>query len=350
MKDLFFEYYKPNKAFFDKIWKDPIYAFDTNVLLDAFRSSEETYKELIRTFKILKDKIWIPYQVASEYHKNLNKVIEEQYEKYDKPLKYLNSFEECVNKTREHPFIEYEVEINILKNRLKDGKEKLKKLISDNTKAYEISNILGKCIGSKFAEDELRKLYKEADDRYKNDIPPGFKDDTKSNKNKYGDFIIWKELIKKSKTDKKDIIFVTNDIKRDWFVSYINDSKIPHPQLKREFRENTKKDIYLYTLDDFLGETKLRNIITVKEETIEEIKNRRIDYTDILNKLRRHELDIIGKFDKKIMKLKGLEKLGNIQNETLKIKGLSLLESHLNDKLKRMRNAYNNMDLNDIEE
>ena len=69
MKDLFFEYYKPNKAFFDKIWKDPIYAFDTNVLLDAFRSSGETYKELIRTFKRLKDKIWIPYQVASEYHK-----------------------------------------------------------------------------------------------------------------------------------------------------------------------------------------------------------------------------------------------------------------------------------------
>ena len=289
--------------------------------------------------------------MASEYHKNLNKVIEEQYEKYDKPLSYLKSFEECVNKTREHPFIEYKVEINILRNRLREGKEKLKKLISSNTKADEISNILGKCIGSKFTEEELRKLYKEADDRYKDNIPPGFKDDTKSNKNKYGDFIIWKELITKSKTEQKDIIFVTNDIKCDWFVSYINDSKIPHPQLKREFRESTKKDIYIYTLDDFLGETKLRNLIAVKEETIEEIKNRRKDYINIVNKIQDNNLDLINKLNKKFMTLKGIEQLGNIQNKTLKIKGLSWLESAiLNDKLKRMRNEHIHMALNDIEE
>lgn len=351
MKDLFFEYYKPTTAFINKIWKDPIYVFDTNVLLDAFRSSEDGYKDLIKTFRILKKNIWIPYQIAKEYHQNLNKTIEEQYKKYDKPLDLLTKFEESVSKRREHPFIEYKNEVEILRNRLTEGKERLKKLISNNTKANEIADIFKDNIGAEPSEKRLNELYKEGEKRYKDNIPPGFEDNDKSNKNKYGDFIIWEDLIKKSQEDKRHIIFVTNDIKCDWFVSYISDSKIPHPILKKEFHERTTMEIYMYTLDDFLKEINQRKNGSVKEDTISEIENRREDYINIVNKIQGNDLDLINKINKKIMTLKGLEKLVNIQNKTLKIKGLSLLESAiLKDKLKRMRNAYVHMGLNDIEE
>ena len=254
--------------------------------MDVFRSSEDGYKDLIKIFTKLREQIWIPYQVAVEYHKNLNKTIEDQYKKYDKPLDLLNKFEESVKKTREHPFIEYEDEINILRKRLNEGKEKLKNLILKNTKADEISKILGKNIGDKFTEKELLKLYKDAAGRYKDNIPPGFEDENKSTKNKYGDFLIWKELLNKSKKEKKNIIFVTNDIKCDWFVSYINNTKIPHPLLKKEFKEFTTKDIYIYSLDDFLKEVNKRKNTEVKKETITEIKNRMHNYITIINKIK----------------------------------------------------------------
>lgn len=352
MKDLFFEYYKPTENFFKELWEDPIYAFDTNVLLDVFRSSEDGYKELIKIFTKLKEQIWIPYQVAMEYHKNLNKTIRDQYKKYDKPLEYLRNFEESVRKTREHPFIEYEKEINVLRKRLNEGKEKLKNLISKNTKADEISKILGKNIGDKFTEDELSKLYKEADDRYRDNIPPGFEDENKSTKNKYGDFIIWKELLEKSKTDKKNIIFVTNDTKCDWFVSYIEDSKMPHPFLKKEFREITQNDIYIYTLDNFLKELNKRKQTDIKGETIDEIKNRRNDYLKLFKIINEQKsLNDLVKYNiHNLPLLKIREEYLNASKKALEVnEKIHSLKMPYNELLENIKKAYSSIPLNDKE-
>lgn len=53
--------------------------------------------------------------------------------------------------------------------------------------------------------------------RFLNELPPGYEDKRKDF-NPYGDLIIWEEIlgfIKKQETQKK-VIFLTNDIKRDW--------------------------------------------------------------------------------------------------------------------------------------
>lgn len=59
---------------------------------------------------------------------------------------------------------------------------------------------------------------KEGEKRYKNNTPPGFCDaKNKDGVQKYSDLIIWKEIIRFAENNKKNILFVTDDVKSDWW-------------------------------------------------------------------------------------------------------------------------------------
>jgi predicted nucleic acid-binding protein len=92
MRKLFPGHYTPSEEEFGKIWKDGLIVFDTNVLLDLYRYSENTVKALFEVMESLEDRIWIPFQVSKEYHKNLNSVISDQVRKYESSIKTLTDF------------------------------------------------------------------------------------------------------------------------------------------------------------------------------------------------------------------------------------------------------------------
>ena len=71
-------------------------------------------------------------------------------------------------------------------------------------------------VGEGFDKSKISEIEKEGADRYKKKIPPGYKDNKKSNNN-YGDLIIWKELLQYAKENSKGIIFITGDRKEDWW-------------------------------------------------------------------------------------------------------------------------------------
>lgn len=95
-----------------------------------------------------------------------------------------------------------------------------------------------------FSQEELYAICEEGQDRYKKQIPPGFKDaKNKDGIRKYSDLIIWKEVIKYAKQNKVDVIFVTDDLKADWCEK--ND--VFHPTLICEFEGETNQKIYPYS-------------------------------------------------------------------------------------------------------
>lgn len=59
----------------------------------------------------------------------------------------------------------------------------------------KLDEILSENIGNKYYKDELEAIYKQAQQRFDEKIPPGYKDKDKENSEKYGDFIIWRQLI-----------------------------------------------------------------------------------------------------------------------------------------------------------
>jgi predicted nucleic acid-binding protein len=103
-------YYRPTKEEFDKLWEDSLIIVDTNVLLNLYRYSKKTSDDLLTTLKKYSDRLWIPHEVAYEYHKNRLNVISQQKTVYKDLIEFLNTHEKKVSSKileySRHPFID----------------------------------------------------------------------------------------------------------------------------------------------------------------------------------------------------------------------------------------------------
>jgi hypothetical protein len=76
--------------------------------------------------------------------------------------------------------------------------------------------------------------------------------DIEKTDNKYGDFIIWNEMIDLAISKKLPIIFVTDDIKEDWWKKSKNFIISPRPELIKEFESKSTQYFYMYSMERFL--------------------------------------------------------------------------------------------------
>ena len=159
-------------------------------------------------------------------------------------------------------------------------REKIEQIASDHSSLHsDKDSILEKLlllfddskVGKPFDEQTLPDLYKEADDRYKLLKPPGFKDaKEKEDERKYGDFILWKQILEFAKKESRPIIFVTGEKKEDWWVKKNNKIISPHVELRREFHEYVHQPFWMYQTQDFLQKAKDKLMVEIDPKSIEE--------------------------------------------------------------------------------
>nr|WP_275583088.1 PIN-like domain-containing protein [Gracilibacillus alcaliphilus] len=119
--------------------------------------------------------------------------------------------------------------------------------------------------------------------RFKNEQPPGYKDGSKKDgfkvfgntkiQSKYGDLIIWNQLLDKSNESNAPIIFITDDIKEDWWKKENGKITSPRYELLNEFKFNTSFDFIMYTTEFFLNLSKSILHIDITENTLSELQN-----------------------------------------------------------------------------
>jgi hypothetical protein len=121
----------------------------------------------------------------------------------------------------------------------------------------------------------LMAIAAEGDIRYQNEVPPGYKDGKKDASGdpyrKFGDLIVWKQLIAEAKTTEKAVIFVTDDKKEDWWLEQSGRTIGPRTELREEFIAEVQKDFWMYTVDKFIEEAARTSNTTVSEKAIAEI-------------------------------------------------------------------------------
>jgi septum formation topological specificity factor MinE len=275
MKEFFKGYYKLTEREIEEIWSSGFICLDTNVLFNIYRYSEETRRELLKVIKKYSSKLWLTNHSAFEFQKNRIAVITKQMEIYDETIKTLNTLQNDILKNIKSPHLSKPVHQKFektLKETIKDlekKKEFYKKLLNNDTILSKISTIFHKKIGNSLTNEELSEIEKDGEVRYKKSIPPGYKDKDKK-ENKFGDLIIWKELIKKSKEDKKSFIFIVDDLKEDWWLRVKGQTISPRQELSQELFKECGQCFHLYTSDRFLEfESKTDK---VKQNTIDEVR------------------------------------------------------------------------------
>jgi diguanylate cyclase (GGDEF)-like protein len=142
---------------------------------------------------------------------------------------------------------------------IEDAESSLKEEKSHYLKLYESDNILeeitelfdGK-VGEPYPDEKLDKLYKEAERRYQNKVPPGYGDAKKPVPERYGDFIVWSQIKDYAGAQKKPIIFITDDAKEDWWLKHEGKTRGPRPELIQEMQDGAGVRFYMYASDRFI--------------------------------------------------------------------------------------------------
>jgi PIN like domain len=120
-----------------------------------------------------------------------------------------------------------------------------------------------------FSAERIQELSKEGEHRFKAKIPPGFEDMNKDVPRRYSDYFIWIEAIEAAKKHNFDLLFVTSDMKPDW---YEPGTKLARTELYSEFARRTKKRIWIMPLDEFLSRgTDLGLELAIAPTTIEDV-------------------------------------------------------------------------------
>jgi len=297
MRNLFSWRIKPSEAEFSDLWENATFVFDTNFLLDLYRVSRFTAENFLNILEHIQDRIWLPYQVVNEFFNRREDVIHSEAESFQKALSEVTKWKtenqkfsslhgslsqvgRIVSAEVEFLFNEQKAYLDAIEKVEQSFREKIEQLEKDHASLnpYEDS-ILEKLlllfddakVGEPFPEADLVNLYEDADKRYQRLQAPGFMDmKDKKDERKYGDFLLWKQILNFAKKESRPIIFVTGEKKEDWWIKRRGEIVSPREDLRREFLEFTQQPFWMYRTQRFLELAKQKLNVEIDSRSIDE--------------------------------------------------------------------------------
>lgn len=301
MKEKLKEYIPLSEVERKKIWTFGVFVLDANVLLNTCRYSKQSSDELLGIIKTHKDNIWLPYQVAMEFFNNRIGIIEGIKTKFEALLRSVREIDKMLESDLRLKEYKSNTALNIeqlrsdIKRFMKNTETKVKKWekeFDDNDKDVILNEILslykGK-VSDDFDTPILEEIYKEGEKRYSENIPPGFADrkekEKKGKRSLYGDLIWWKQAIDYAKTNKKNLVIVTDDEKEDWWNIISGKTIGPRVELIKEFSKETGgRQFLMYKTHQFMEMAKKLDGAKVSASSIREAeKIGSLDYSQLLN-------------------------------------------------------------------
>ncbi|MGX5748000.1 PIN-like domain-containing protein [Bacillus toyonensis] len=280
-----------------ELWHKSTVVVDTNVLLNFYKYQHtESTKSLMDILKKLKGvrRLWVPHYIALEYFMNYEHYMYKQPEGYkllEKDLMQLKQTAEKVIKAvkSKHPYVDIDKYQFFIDN-LQHSNFSLKNLIDADINKLpdfkriqeELLELLDGIVGEPYTQDRIIQIENEGRERYKSLVPPGFMDRNKDvyivygdcrYPKMYGDLILWKQMIDKANLNENGtpIIFITEDLKTDWWIKKGGAIIRPQPQLIQEFYNITKQNFYMYRTEDFLRYAKRYLNADVTDEQVKSV-------------------------------------------------------------------------------
>lgn len=328
------------KAFIEE--ENYLVVVDSCVLLDYYRYSSQTANSILSNLEYLGERVWIPNQVYIEFKRNYEHILGPNHNKYknisnnigtnvkdfeNKISRLIKAYDkynfpkvkELGDKIKQH-LLNIDKDAKQYKEEIKSEMDLMSELLKSNKMLEYIEGVKNTGqVGPPLSPAKILSIVNEGEKRFALNLPPGYKDITKSEVVKenlkaedpiapYGDLIVWKSLIEKAKQEDINIIFTTSDSKADWWELDKNKNIVaPREELLAEFKEETggKLEVLMIPMKEFIGN------FSVISDTFSLYSDIELNAADILNAL-------LSESDEEIQELLIADAthvhLGNIEN------------------------------------
>ncbi|QIQ03504.1 PIN-like domain-containing protein [Streptomyces liangshanensis] len=272
-------YRSPVAADYAHVFRTGMVVLDTNVLLNLYRSNERTRLDTLAVLTKLRDRLWVPHQVLTEIWRNREQRSVRHH--HSTKAKDAAAVMDKVPRTAEDAVERWMRDVRLKKDeavtqqieaaleQLREAAAELRGLIEGQAKLdalvgtaetytdpvlTELETLLSGRIGGPLPQDEYDKAVQEAQTRAEDEIPPGYEDfRTKSPEQAAGDYVLWLQLMQEAQRRGGDVLLVTGDVKKDWWVP--RDADIParpRPELVVELRKQAGGRLYMLTPGELL--------------------------------------------------------------------------------------------------
>jgi hypothetical protein len=287
--DGFEAYQTPTEADYRRLLTDGIVVPDANVFLDLYRYNEQTRNDLFSVLRVLGDRLWVPHQVVVEFWRNREAVLQDPRDisitireltsQRDKAINIFRSWANRVN-LREQRTAEL---IDVLTHAFTTVTGGVSELSDDDAVDFarntnrdpvllELEPIMRGRVGAALNKDEYREAVAEAKRRADSKIPPGYKDSGKDLIASAGDYLVWLQTIHQAKLLKRDVLFVTGDVKEDWWRREHGELRGPQPELVEEMKEHSSVRLFMLRPESLLLQARQALQIDVSDESVQDLE------------------------------------------------------------------------------
>jgi hypothetical protein len=264
---------------------------DANVLLDLYRYTAQTRADLFAVLKKIRSQLWVPHQVLEEFWRNREsalrepdaigaKAIDDLEEKREQSIEVLRTWSNRIalapeelsglGKTLEHAFQEV---IDSISSRVGSEDSSLSASNTHNDSILPaLNSILKDRIGLPMEADVYKAAAEEGERRILEGLPPGFMDKGKKSDYAVGDYLVWAQILEEAAERHCDVLFVTADVKDDWWRKEQGQVRGPHLELVRELRQRVGTQLFLLRTNSFLIHAKKLLSIDVRDESVKDIE------------------------------------------------------------------------------
>lgn len=289
VKNSFRGYYRPDEAEFQELWAEAEIVLDANVLLNFYRYSIETRNDLLDLLGQLASRLWLPHQAALEYQRNRIEVMTAERDAYDQVLRAVEDSRKAVleafRQRSRHVLLNFQEAESVAARSFDSIEAYIKEKRSAHPDLPEdcapgerdevrdrLTELFDGRVGEPFAADELQRVFAEGAKRYENQTPPGYMDAGKDDDRRFGDLVIWKQVLAHASSTKKPVILVTDERKEDWWLISRGQVVLPRPELVEEATSVAGVPFYMYRSSTFMSQAKRYVQSGVSDAAVQEVQ------------------------------------------------------------------------------
>jgi predicted nucleic acid-binding protein len=254
--------------------RSSLVVLDTNVLLNLYRYNDETRASIIDVMRALGSRLWIPHQVLEEFWRNRERALTDPLAQVRQSSAELERLQNAAQDT-------LRVWVNraaltaqaaaLAEAKLAEAFEEAQSLLDELLDEAQIQQarstqrdpvlallepVLNGRVGPPMSEDSHAKAVLEGQRRAAAGEPPGFRDASKSDKGPEGaagDYLVWEQVLVEATARGLPVVFVTGDVKRDWWRFEGSNARGPRIELAREMKRRCDAHLYMLRPDALLS-------------------------------------------------------------------------------------------------